>query len=152
MDHTQTTGPEIQIVGIALRTDNSPPGLQKLGAHWQRFFAEKILEKIPNKASHEIYAVYTDYESDHTKAYTLILGAKVSESGMPIPQGLVAHTIPNQAYTVVTANGSMPQALIQCWQEIWQSDLKRKFTTDFELYDENSNSGEGSEVKIYLAV
>lgn len=152
MNCTKSTLPEIHIVGIALRTNNSQAGLQKLGAHWQRFFAENILEKIPNKDSREIYAIYTDYESDHTKADTLILGAKVSEIGMKAPEGLVAHTIPSQSYAVVTAKGPMPQALVQGWQDIWKSDLKRKFTTDFERYDEKSQQGDQSKVKIYLAV
>ena len=126
MNCTKTTSPEFKIIGIALRTDNSPAGLQKLGAHWQRFFQEQILEKIPNKASPKTYAVYTDYESDHTNAYTLILGAKVSEASTKAPEGLVAHTIPGQSYAVVTARGSMPQALIKSWQEIWQSGWRRR--------------------------
>ncbi|EKD51398.1 MAG: AraC family transcriptional regulator [uncultured bacterium] len=74
MNFSITAFPETKIVGVALRTDNSPACLQKLGAHWQRFFAENILEKIPNKTSHEIYAVYTDYDSDRPVGSEGLLG------------------------------------------------------------------------------
>lgn len=65
------------IVGISARTNNAQEiaGKGIIPQQWQKFFKEGILEKIPNKASPTIYAVYTDYESDRNGEYTFLIGA-----------------------------------------------------------------------------
>ena len=65
------------VVGISVRTSNENQQAAKdIPALWQRFMSENIADKIPNKSSNKVYAVYTDYESDHTKPYTTIIGYK----------------------------------------------------------------------------
>jgi predicted transcriptional regulator YdeE len=124
---------------------------KKITEHWQRFYREQILEKTPNKKNSKIIALYTDYEGDQTKPYTLILGGEVVNTDI-IPDGMVICRIPAQKYTVFTAKGMMPQALVQTWQEIWKANIQRKFNFDFELYDEKSNMGDKSEVNIHIAI
>lgn len=141
----------MNIIGIGLHTDNSEAGVKKIGEHWQRFYAEQILEKIPNRKSDTIIALYTDYEGDHTKPYSLILGTEVTNANF-VPEGMVAKKVPIQKYAVFTAKGTMPQALIEMWQEIWKSGIARNFTSDFELYDERSNRGNQSEASIHIAI
>ncbi|MCO7317717.1 effector binding domain-containing protein, partial [Riemerella anatipestifer] len=51
------------------------------------------------------------------------------------------------------AKGEMPNAVINTWIDIWNRDeeLNRKYTYDFEVYGENSQKGQDSEVEIYIA-
>jgi len=48
----------------------------------------------------------------------------------------------------------MPDAIVNAWKEIWSmdSELKRRYTADFEVYGKKSQQGDSSEVEIYLAV
>ena len=143
--------PEQKIIGIATRADNSAEGMKKIGELWQKFYGEEILARIPGKLSEEIFAVYTDYEKDYTKPYTLIIGAKVSNN-VKTPQTMFEHIMPKQEYAVFAAKGLMPKAIIGVWNEIWASNIKRTYSSDFEFYNEKSNQGDNSEVQIYIAI
>lgn len=46
---------------------------KEIEAIWGRFWEEDVRNKIPNSVGEDIYAVYTDYESYFTEAYTLII-------------------------------------------------------------------------------
>lgn len=48
----------------------------------------------------------------------------------------------------------MPNAVVKMWKKIWQKDteLKRKYTTDFEVYGQNSQNGDNPEVEIFIAI
>ena len=140
-----------KIIGIEIKADNSALGVQKIAALWQKFYQEKILDKISNKVSDEIFAIYTDYESDFTKSYKFILGVKVFDFEN-VPEGMISHVIPEQKYAVFTALGKMPQAVAKEWKKIWALDLKRKYSSDFEIYNEDSNQEDESEVEIYIAI
>ena len=37
-------------------------------------------------------------------------------------------------YALMSASGKQPDSLIETWTAIWQSDLDRRFKTDFEIY------------------
>lgn len=140
-----------KIIGIEIKADNSALGVQKIAALWQKFYQEKVLDKISNKVSDEIFAIYTDYESDFTKSYKFILGVKVFDFEN-VPEGMISHVIPEQKYVIFTALGKMPQAVAKEWKKIWALDLKRKYSSDFEIYNEDSNQEDESEVEIYIAV
>ena len=75
-EHTSTDTKTI--TGIATRTTNElelNPETASIPGLWSRFFAENIGEQISNGYSTDtVYGVYTDYETDHTGAYTLIIG------------------------------------------------------------------------------
>lgn len=151
MNYSEATLSEQKIIGISIRTDNSEAGKAKIKMLWQKFYQEKILEKIPDKVSDEIFAIYTNYEKDETKAYNFIIGAKVFDNSKA-PIGMVSHTIPEQKYAIFDAFGTMPQALIKSWQEIWKAKIERKFSSDFEIHNEYSNQGDESEIEIYISV
>jgi len=40
----------------------------------------------------------------------------------------------------------------QAWQEIWNMDLKREYTCDFEEYQNNSEDMQKQEIHIYIAL
>lgn len=143
-----------KIIGISTRTTNKDNQAQQdLGNLWGQFFAEHVFDKIPNKASHEILAIYTDYKSDFTEDYTTIIGVPVSTLD-GIPEGLIGREFQLETFQQFSAKGEMPRAVLQTWMEIWNKDkeLNRKYTYDFEVYGENSHNGEDSEVEIYIAI
>ncbi|MEO7313952.1 MAG: GyrI-like domain-containing protein [Ginsengibacter sp.] len=143
-----------KLIGISTRTTNknnqAATELQKL---WGNFFAENILERIPNKQSNEIYAIYTDYKSDFTDEYTTIIGVPVSSLN-DIPEGLIGREFEAQNFQTFTAKGKMPDAVVATWMDIWKRDkeLNRSYTYDLEIYGERSQDKNNPEVDIYIAV
>ena len=142
-----------QVIGIAVRTTNeNGQSTQDIPALWNRFMTEGIMDQIPNKVDHTIYCIYTDYEKDHTKPYTTILGCKVSNLDQ-IPYGLVGKTFEEQTYIKRIAKGNLMQGIVyEEWTKIWNADLNRAFTADFEVYDERTQNPENAEVDIFISV
>lgn len=143
-----------KIIGISTRTTNKDNQSKvDLGKLWERFFAEGIIEKIPNKSSFEIISIYTDYKGDFTDEYTAIIGLKVATLE-EIPNGLIGREFEADNFQKFTAKGEMPKAVLDTWVDIWQKDdaLNRKYNYDFEVYGEKSQMGENSEVDIYLSI
>lgn len=48
--------------------------------------------------------------------------------------------------------GDVQNSVGQAWQEIWNMDLKRKYTCDFEEYQNNSEDMQKQEIHIYIAL
>ena len=144
---------KFNIIGISIRTTNENEQSGKdIPALWDQFISEDIAEKIPNKINHSIYSVYTDYEKDHTKPYTTILGCAV-ESLDFIPDEMVGITIETGSYEKFIAKGNLNDGIvINEWIKIWKSDLNRSFTSDFEIYGEKAQNPENAEVDIFIAI
>lgn len=149
---TQTVK-QFDIIGIAIRTTNeNQQSAKDIPLLWQRFMSEQLSEKIPNKTDDTIYCVYTDYEKDHTKPYTTILGCRVNDISK-IPAGMVSSKIQAGSYELFTAKGNLMQgAIINEWMKIWEAPVQRVFTTDFEVYGEKAKNLENAEVPIFIAV
>lgn len=144
---------KFSIIGISIRTtnENGHSG-QDIPALWNKFFAEGIAEKIENKLSNDIICVYTDYEKDHTKPYTTILGC-VAENLDLIPEGFTGITIEGDQYKKFTAKGDLSDGVVyKEWLKIWNSDLNRSFTYDFEVYGEKAQDQKNAEVDIFISI
>ena len=152
MTDIDTVSP-IKVIGISVRTTNADgQAVMDLGALWNRFYSGQISAQIPDKAGNDVYAIYTDYNTDHKGAYTAIIGCRVG-SLANIPHGMAGKEIEGGRYKRYVAKGKMPHAVIRQWQEIWNNaDLERKYTTDFEVYGPKSTADENAEVEIYIAV
>ncbi len=137
-------------IGLELQTNNEDCSLA-IPARKEKFFQENTLEKIPNKINQEIMTLYTDYEGDHTKPYSWLLGCEVSSLD-EVPPGLVGKIIPESKYAVYTSVGEFPHGLIAVGQEIWKSSLNRSYTNDFEVYPSNFDPQRHPEVKVYIAI
>lgn len=132
------------VTGFMVRTKNSDEFSQetaKLPKLWQQFYAAN---PTPNTT---IFGVYSDYESDANGFYNVTAGVN-SDSLDP-----VLHTIKVNSgnYLLFQSKGSMPQAVIETWQRVWDyftetSLHQRCFMTDFEAY---SN---GDEIAIYIGI
>lgn len=135
MSFTTEQQPEMHIVGISVRTSNAPGKASvDIPQLWTKFYSENIPGRIPNKASDHGVALYCDYEGDHTKPYTLILGCPVTSLDN-IPEGLEGRTIPAGIYAKFPCTGKPPESIFSMWQTIWQEkNLNRTYIADYELY------------------
>jgi predicted transcriptional regulator YdeE len=143
-----------QIIGISVRTTNeNGQAAQDIPALWYKFISENIIDQIPNKVDNTLYCVYTNYEKDHTKPYTTILGCKVS-SIAEIPENMMALTIKEANYAKYIAKGDLNKgAVFNKWAEIWTDvSIDRAFTADFEVYNEKAKDPNNAEVDIFIAV
>ncbi|WP_271424620.1 GyrI-like domain-containing protein [Aequorivita sinensis] len=141
------------IIGISIRTTNENGQASKeIAELWGKFMSESILEKIPNKVDKEIYSLYTDYESDHTKPYTAILGCKV-ENLDNIPSGMVGKSFSGGTYTKTTAKGDLMQGLVvNQWSKIFEMELDRTYDADFEIFGEKAQNPSDAEVDFYVGI
>jgi predicted transcriptional regulator YdeE len=141
------------IIGIAVRTTNENNQSGKdIPALWDKFMAESAIEKIPNKLDNTLYCIYTDYESDYTKPYTTILGCKVANADN-IPEGMVGKNFDGGNYTKYTVKGNLMQGVVfNEWVKIWDRDIARAYTADFEVYGEKAQNPADAEVDIFIAI
>ena len=141
------------VVGISVRTSNeNGRAKEDIPALWQKFMQNDMYAKVKNRIEEAIYAVYTNYESDHTKPYDTVLGFKV-ENLNDIPEDMVGITVKKSNYQEFTAKGDLTKgAVIGKWMEIWNMDIDRAYTSDLEVYGEKAQDPTNGEVDIFIAV
>ncbi len=141
------------LVGISMKTSNAEgKAVQDIPQLWNRFMTEGIAAKIPNKIEEAVFCVYTDYEGDHSMPYSVILGCKVANLE-EIPEGMIGKPIPGGNYEKRTAKGNLKEgALVEAWHKIWNEDLPRVYTADFEVYGGKTQNPLDAEVDIFIAV
>lgn len=123
------------VVGLSVVTDNEK-GAESINQVWQDFFEKELGKQLEDIRENDfIYAVYSDYEGDHTKPYRFTLGYKLKQ-GANAPNADALHSVTTEShdYAMLSAAGEQPKALVEAWTAIWQSDLDRRFQTDFEIY------------------
>lgn len=150
--------PGLAVIGIQARTDNAKDATADgiIGRQWHRFIDEAMADKIPGKAGSNLYAVYTDYASDHNGEYTFMVGAPV-KAGSAAPAGMALKQIPAGKYAVITTDkGPFPKVIPEAWMKIFKLEdegkLKRRYHTDFELYDERALDPQNGQVDIYVGL
>lgn len=143
------------VVGISTRVINTNGQSAKdIETLWQKFWGEEIQQKIPNKTSDDIYAVYTDYETDFTGAYTTIIGFSVNSLD-EIPEDMVGIAIEGTIYRKILSKGKMPEAVFNTWLEIWSNkelDENRAYKADFTIHGKKYYEGDNAEVETYISV
>ncbi len=142
-----------KVIGISVRTTNeNGQSAKDIGELWNKFMSEGILDQIPNKIDNTIYSIYTEYESDHTKPYTTILGCKVSTIDT-VPNRMTANTFNGGNYRKFVAKGDLTKGSVyEEWSKIWNTDLEREYTADFEVYGEKAQNPTDAEVDIFVAI
>jgi predicted transcriptional regulator YdeE len=133
--------PEVLVVGYAVRTGNAAemdPGRAQLPGLWGRAGAPGAFAHVPGRVDENLYAVLTDYESDHHGAHTQVIGIAVHTAAR-LPEGMVAVRVPGVQSFRLEARGPMPGALIEAWQQVWKytesgGTPARAFTTDLEVH------------------
>jgi predicted transcriptional regulator YdeE len=140
------------VTGLYIRTTNeNGAAALNIPPLWQKFLSENTMAQIPGKAGNDIYCIYTEYEKDYTRPYTVVLGCRV-EAAAPVPEGFKKITISAGNYAVFTAKGRLDEGIVyQAWTEIWNSTAKRIYTTDFEVYGAKAADPANAEVDIFVA-
>ncbi|MEK4472461.1 effector binding domain-containing protein [Paenibacillus sp. FSL R7-0048] len=72
---------KMTLAGVSIRTTNEAEmgpdgGLSQL---WETYFQSNVAGQIATVNPEYIYALYTDYESDASGAYTVVIGHEVAE-------------------------------------------------------------------------
>lgn len=142
-----------KVIGISVRTTNeNNQAVKDIADLWGKFMNDKILAAIPNKIDNTVYSIYTEYESDHTKQYTTILGCRV-ENLNDIPEGMIGKFIEGGNYVKLSDKGDLMKGLIvNKWAEIWEMDLDRVFTADYEVFGEKAQNPADAEIDFLIAV
>ncbi len=127
----------LKIAGIELRTSNTE-AFQTIPPFWGKFYGENTIEKISNKVSKDVYAVYTNFENegvDNTGVYSLIIGCEVSD--IDASDSLKSVVVAPQERIVFEVEAGHPEKVGEKWIEIWQrNDLNSTIVADYELYKE----------------
>lgn len=148
------------VMGLQVRTtsrEEMDPATARIPGLWGRFMTEGVAGALPGRTGETVYAVYSDYESDHHGAYSLTLGCAVEPSAA-VPAGLARVEVPSGRYAVVTSErGPAPRVVPEAWQRVWttsEQELggRRAFRVDFEVYDERSRDPAAAEVEINLSL
>ena len=161
MQKTVTELPEIKLLGISCRTNNTAEmniSSAKIAPTIQKYFRQAVGEEIPNRKNPgTTYCVYTDYESDFTGDYTYFIGEEVKFVGDSM-EGFSSIIIPAQNYAKFTSKpGIMPEVCIDMWQNIWKMKSgelggKRAYLADFEVYDKRALDPSKTVLDIYVGV
>lgn len=124
--------PARRFAGLTTRVQpNEPYAISQL---WDRFRSDTTVARIPGRVNNGAsVAVYTEYESDYTGPYTLLVGFEVAADA-DVPSGIRVIDVPGQKYAVILAQGKQPEAVQQAWQWVWASALDRAYTADFDEY------------------
>lgn len=143
----------VDLIGIFARTTNEDgKAMQDIPALWNQFMSQQLADAIPNKEGSEIYCVYTEYEGDHMKPYTVLLGCRVS-SLETIPEGMKGMTINAGPYATFKASGNLMEgAVANAWYSIWETELDRNYAADFEVYGEKAQNPADAEVDIFVGL
>ncbi len=151
MEHKIQIYSAMHLVGISADTSYKD-SLEDIPKLWEEFNKEGFADSILDKKSEDVYAVYHDYESDFKGSYQFFIGYIVDKNkNVDLP--LKKLDIPEQKYAVFPVKGDFPKCLIDTWEAIWESDIERKYTFDFEKYTESSSLDESnSELDVYISI
>lgn len=84
---------EKRIIGMAIRTTNkNGQSANNIEILWQKFWKDETIHQLEQKINNDIYAVYTNYETDFTGYYDTIIGYEVSTLTV-VPEGFVGLVI-----------------------------------------------------------
>lgn len=139
------------IAGISTKIEDPAQASQQIAALWEQFWKDNLPAQITNRSNNTIYTIYHQYAGDHHQPYTATIGYRINKIE-DLPACFKFVIIPQQHYLVFTASGTLPEAVLKTWKKIWQANLQRSYTFDFEIYDERAQNPQDAIVDIYVAV
>lgn len=145
MNYEIVTLSDKTVVGISENTSNNDPQMPEIiGGLWQRFYQTGINSTIQNKVNEYSIGLYSDYKGD---TYCVTVGNEVSKADN---SELSIKAIPAGSYAKFAVHGNAVAAVAEAWNEIWQMELDRSYTGDFEEYLDSDM--ENASVNIYIAL
>lgn len=155
MDTYFVQKPKMTLAGVSIRTTNAVEmgpdgGLSRL---WETYFQSNIVGQTGTANPEFIYALYTDYESDASGAYTVVIGHEVAGESHLEESRLVYAAVPESKYMVFTTKkGPVFEVVSQAWMEIWAYFKASTEVRTFELYDSRNFDPANTQVEIYIAI
>lgn len=132
------------VVGLSSNTSNDDPAMGEIiGTLWQDFY-QSFSMIIKNRVNEYSIGLYSDYTEN---GYTVTVGNEVSNCEN---NDLSIKRIPAGKYAKFSIEGDMQQSVAQAWSEIWQMDLDRSFTGDFEEY--LNSDFQNAKIDLYIAL
>ncbi len=142
---------EKKIAGIRIRTSNNNEDMSsQIGLAWQKFFEEGVYASIPGKINDKTLGVYTNYEKDVNGAYDVVVCCEV-EADAKLPVDVSAETIPKGKYAKFVIHGDVKEAVQAFWMELWNMELDRKYSCDFEEYQGGDNLTQ-AKIHVYISI
>lgn len=142
---------EKKVAGLKIRTSNSDSNMAgDIGKLWQDFYAKGIYQGINQKVNDKTIGLYTNYESDVSGKYDMMVCCEV-ESSVDLPEGLDTHIIPAGKYAEFIVTGDVHTAMAEFWTKFWAMDLNRKYSSDFEEY-QNTGDMSNAVIKVYISL
>lgn len=144
-----------RVAGLAAWTSNAvevQPTAAKIPGLWGRFTSEAWFDRLERVgAVGPPVAVYTDYKTDVSGDYRILVGREVPGEAGALP-GLQSISIPAGRYLVFRFKGTVPHVVIEGWHQVWTffeqaRPLQRAYTADLEMYHPD-----GAGVDIWIAV
>ncbi|WP_234122934.1 GyrI-like domain-containing protein [Clostridium hydrogenum] len=133
------------LVGVSAITSNSDPKMGKIiEGLWQKLYQGGLYTTIRNKTNEHAIGLYSDYLADK---YCVTVGSEVSK---PENDELTIKIIPTGKYAKFSVHGPMEKVVGEAWSEIWQMDLDRSYTGDFEEY--LNSDLENADINIFIAL
>ena len=144
------------VIGIQMSTTNKREVSNhgKIPQQWQKFFNQDVMHSIPDRTSDDIYAVFSDYESNRNGSYKYLIGMKVKKRAHP-PAGMVTVRIVGGTYAkFASQSGQFSQVVPALWSQVWiledQALLLRSYNTDFEVYPLQKALKQSGQVNLYV--
>ena len=144
--------PAKTMTGISIRTTNgNMQAADDIGKLWEEFWNKNIFSFAENKKSNKMYGVYTNYDGDYTKPYDFYACCEIEDSKSNNDEFSVV-SVPESKYAKFSIRGNYDESAEKLWNEIWNTELDRKYTYDFEVYHNDGNDPENQLLEIYIAV
>lgn len=133
------------VVGVSAITSNTDPEMGKvIGGLWEKLYQGGVNAIIKNKINEYAIGLYSDYSQDK---YCVTAGNEVSKAEN---DEMTVKSIPAGKYAKFSVHGHMEKEVAIAWGEIWNMDLNRSFTGDFEEY--LNSDYENADINIYVAL
>lgn len=133
------------VVGVSAITSNDATDMgDVIAGLWEKLYKDGVNNIIKNKVNEFAIGLYSDYSGDQ---YTVTAGNEVSVAEN---NELSVKIIPAGKYAKFSVHGDMVTAVAEAWYKIWEMDLDRSFTGDFEEY--LNSDWENGDIDIYIAL
>lgn len=145
MNYEIVTLEEKKIVGVSAKTGNQDPQMSTIiGSLWEKLYQGGVYPTIKNKVNEYAIGLYSDYTED---TYLVTVGTEVS---LADNNEFTTKVIPAGKYAKFMLEGNMETIVGEAWGAIWQENLDRTFTGDFEEYLNSDMIN--ARVAIYIAI
>ena len=140
---------EMTVVGLSMITTNeNGKAATDIGGMWQKYISEGYFDKVKHKVNGKGIGLYTDYVGDATKPYRFMSCTEVSVYDNSDQE---VRVIESGKYAKFTIKGDM-NAVGMAWGEIWTMNLDRSYSSDFEVYHNDSEDMSNQTIDIYIGI